>query len=88
MNLRNRGGANRVFDKPGFLSPCQKGPFWRKRRKWRIWSLPTENEGFAPQTAENDEKDENGGCHSGQGHGWKRPGLHFRDVMVEEIKYT
>ena len=25
-----------------FLSPAKKGPFWRKRRKWRICILPTE----------------------------------------------
>ena len=29
--------------------------------------LPTENKGFAPQTLENDEDDENGGYHSGEG---------------------
>ena len=37
--------ANRVF------VPCQKGPFWRKRRKWPICIRPTENKGFAPQMA-------------------------------------
>ena len=67
------GGSNLLVSgwrKPCFwhnrgpLSPAQKGPFWRKRRKWWICILPTENQGFAPQTPENGE---NGGCHSGKG---------------------
>ena len=62
-----RGGTNRVFGKPCFC-PLLKGAVLTKTAKMtNLHSILTENKGFAPQTPENDEKDENGGCHSGKG---------------------
>ena len=50
--------VNRVF------VPCQKGAVLTKTAK--MTNLHS-TKGLAPQTTENDENDENGGCHSGKG---------------------
>ena len=48
--------------------PCQKGAALTKTAKTtNLPCLPTGSKGFAPQTPENGENDENGRCHSGKG---------------------
>ena len=62
-----RGGTNRVFGKPCFCPLPKRGHFDENGENDECAFYLLKTSGFALQTPENDENDENGGCHSGKG---------------------
>ena len=63
----SRGGTNRVFGKPCLCPLPKRGRFDENGENDEFAFYPLKTRVFAPQTPENNENAENGGCHSGKG---------------------
>ena len=46
------------------------------------------NKGFGPQSPEDDEDDENGGCHSGKTMVYQKQGFHNPDISVAPLSFS
>ena len=53
-----------------------------KTAKIDEFALYTQNKRFGPQNAEDDENNENGGCHSGKTMVYRKQGFHNPDVKT------
>ena len=65
--LESRGRTNRVFGKPCFCPLPKRGRFDENGENDEFAFYPLKTRVWLLKPPENDENDENGGCHSGKG---------------------